>query len=96
MFHQFLDEHFAFKMAKHSKFYCFEKFMECFLKKDFLNYFYMFDFLIILQSIESSDFYSKILVYKLFAIFQEYLKNTKISHPITQSIKKKIKSFFFY
>jgi len=96
LFHQFLDEHFTFKIAKHSNFNCFEKFMECFLKKDFLNYFCMFDFLIILQSIESNDFYSKILVYKLFTIFQEYLKNTKISHPITASTIKKIKSFFFY
>jgi hypothetical protein len=96
LFHQFLDEHFTFKIAKHSNFNCFEKSIECFFKKNFLNYFCMFDFLIILQSIESNDFYSKILVYKLFTIFQEYLKNTKISHPITASTIKKIKSFFFY
>ena len=96
LFHQFLDEHFVFKIAKHSNFNYFEKIMEFFLKKDFLNYFCMFDFLIILQSIESNDFYSKILVYKIFTIFQEYLKNTKISHPVTESIIKKIKSYFFY
>ena len=95
LFHQFLDEHFTFKIVKHSAFNCFEKIMECFLKKDFLNYLCMFDFLIILQSIESNDFYSKILVYKIFTIFQEYLKNTKISHPITASIIKKLNHFFF-
>ena len=94
---QFLDE------SLFSKLYTKKKITENFMhnvdknfRKNLLHLVNLFDFIILLQSYETADFYSQLIIFKTLKISKEFFKKKKSPHPILKSIFKKVKLTFFF
>ena len=94
---KFLDE------SLFSKLYAKKKITENFIysidknfRKNLLHLVNFFDFIILLQSYETADFHSQLIIFKTLKISKEFFKKKKSPHPIVKSIFKKIKLTFFF
>ena len=65
-------------------------------RKNLLHLVNFFDFIILLQSYETADFHSQLIIFKTLKISKEFFKKKKGPHPIVKSIFKKIKLTFFF